>query len=513
MRRVRRKSPLDFILPFLIILSVGVIVVLCFQDYNNFVKQGKSDAYFYVADGKAKVLPYGKTEWDNAYSGTKLLLGDAVKTIAQGKVVVKFYNGTLVRLGDDTSLLLSDLTKQFDSEKLSLTLNKGITWIFCQRSPDIKSANFELRTTHLKVKTQGKIVEIEDTDTEKVRVLDGSASVDIMVGTTGGERVAETVSVGVGQQLVLDQAALKAFENNQNPSVLTAVDDQFKQTTWYAWNMSQDKNPTDFSLTVDQNALNKANNAPLVTSTQAVNTQQNSSLGSQQVNEGLNTQQGDLGNDDQSAQLTAPVVAHPTGDEVNNTTGKSVISGTVGANVAKVMVMQVKGGKQDTYALSKFKKGDSAWSYNVSAALGNMQEGDNTYYFYAVDGAGNKSENAKVVITYTKAKVTGTLTAPKVTKYNGASSNEVTKNSVKIEGTVGDSAWSYIASETLGNLKAGENEFNVYAEDSDGNKSEVTKFTVNYVKSSSDSSNQATQQVQKPTSSSQESTQAVQPGF
>ncbi len=125
MRKFNRKSPLDFILPFLILLSVGVVGILGYQIWQNWDKSGKADAYFYVVEGKAKVLPFGKAEWENAYSGTKILLGDSLKTSVLGKLAVVFFNGTVARLGNDTSATLNDLTKSFDSEKIVMNLNNG----------------------------------------------------------------------------------------------------------------------------------------------------------------------------------------------------------------------------------------------------------------------------------------------------------------------------------------------------------------------------------------------------
>lgn len=63
MRRVyRRKRPLEYLLPFLIFVGLGVIVVLGFQLWNSL--QGvKGDVFFYTAGGRAKMLPDGMKEW------------------------------------------------------------------------------------------------------------------------------------------------------------------------------------------------------------------------------------------------------------------------------------------------------------------------------------------------------------------------------------------------------------------------------------------------------------------
>jgi len=129
---------LDYILPFLVLVSIGVIGVLGFQLWSNWDQQGKGDVYFYVAEGKAKLLPYGQTDWDNAFSGTKLLLGDSIKSSMVGKVVLEFFNGTIIRMNDDTAVTLADLTKTADKEIIVVNLDNGSVWVNGQKSAGVK---------------------------------------------------------------------------------------------------------------------------------------------------------------------------------------------------------------------------------------------------------------------------------------------------------------------------------------------------------------------------------------
>ena len=74
MPRLPRKRPIDYILPFLIMICAGVIVVLGYQLFTS-INQGEDDKdiYMYLARGNAKILPWGAGEWERAYNGTKLL--------------------------------------------------------------------------------------------------------------------------------------------------------------------------------------------------------------------------------------------------------------------------------------------------------------------------------------------------------------------------------------------------------------------------------------------------------
>jgi hypothetical protein len=502
MRRINRKRPIDYILPFLVILGLGVIGILGYQLWQSFEKQGKADAYFYLAEGKAKVLPFGQTAWDNAFSGTKLLIGDSLKTTSLGKAVMQFFNGTIVRLGGDTAVTLTDLIKSPDKEKLVLMMDNGVIWVNGRKSPGVREAGYEVRTANMLVKAKGTVFEVESDSSQSVRVFEGEVSVDVMVKVDEQERVAETISVGVGQEIVLDEATLRAFAEHQSPSVLMAISDQFKAGEWYKWNIEQDRNPTSY-------AVQQASADVTAVETQAVastmETEQSTSETEESGSQETQATAEETEETQEESAPGAPEILKPGADERTVTGGIVVISGTVPAGTTKVTVEQVIDGKTDSYVLSKFKTGDTEWSYNVAEKYGNLKEGENTYSVYAYDEKGEKSEAAEVTITYEKEKVeiTDKLEAPVVLKFNGSSSSTVTTGTVLVEGSVkgaqsvvvdgytlskfeaGATTWSYSAKETLGNLKPGVNEFEVYAVDPEGNKSDVVKFTITYEKDAS----------------------------
>lgn len=483
MRRVyRRKRPFEYLLPFLIFVGVGVIGVLGFQLWSN-LQAARGDVYFYVAQGKAKMLQYGTKEWETGYSGTKMLLGDAVKTGVNSRGVLKFFNGTMVRLGDDTEVVLTDITKRNDVEKIGLTLNHGSVWVNKIRSEGVEQSDLQVRTSHMLVIDVGTTFEVESDSVETVRVMKGNVNVQILGTDSDKSSILDTIQVGVGQELNLDEAVMKAFQNRETPSVLMALSDQFKLSDWYLWNSREDESPTDFS---------QAGNQLLpVGTTQEVTTQEVVAVTS-------STQQ----TVETPGQLASPVITQPSESAVSSDQNKMAIVGTVGSGTAKVLVSQTVAGNTDEYALSKFKAGDLTFTYNVSEALGNYKSGENIYRFYAVDAAGNRSDSADVRITYTKTAtaITEALSAPKVLKYNGTTDSTTVTGVVKVDGEVhgadkvvvngytlskfvsGSTSWTYYANEAGGNLVPGENSYEVYSVDPQGNKSETVKFTITYNK-------------------------------
>jgi len=504
MRRVNRKRPIDFILPFLVILGLGVIGILGFQIWQNFVKQGKADVYFYIAEGKAKVLPYGNTEWDNAFSGTKLLIGDSLKTAKSGKAILQFFNGSIIRLAEDTAVTLTDITKSSDLEKIVVNMDNGMIWVHGRKSPGVRDASYEIRTTNMVVKAKGTVFEVESKTAQTVRVLEGEVKVDVLVTASGNSRVADTITVGVGQEITLDDATLKAFAENKTPSVLMAISDQFKAGDWYSWNIEQDRNPLSYAKGGAE--LNAQGQIAVMNETQSSGDAQSQGTQSEakmvekigdqtQVGSG-SMPLGELG------LVGAPEILKPGMTERTVSGGIVTISGVASMGTAKIVVEQLINGEYDSYTLSKFKPGDKTWSYNVAEKYGNLAEGANTYSFYAYDEKGNKSAPSQITITYDKKKVSinDVLTAPKALKFNGADSSKVTTGEVLVEGSVrgaqsvvvngyklskfepGSATWLYWAKESLGNLRPGVNVFEVYAVDAAGNKSDTVKFTITYDK-------------------------------
>lgn len=510
MRRVyRRKRPLEYLTPFLIFVGIGVIGVLGFQLWNS-LQGAKGDVYFYVASGKAKLLQYGTKEWETAYSGTKLLLGDSVKTGLKSRGILQFFNGTTVRLSEDTEIVVTDITKRNDVEKIGLTLNHGAMWVNKVQTEGVDQSDLQVRTTHMQVSDVGTVFEVESNGVETVRVMKGNVNVQIL-DNDGKNTVLDTIQVGVGQELNLDEAILKAFQNHETPSVLMALSDTFKLSDWYLWNGREDESPTDFSIHHDFPALTQETSA----------SQEVVSGASQQT-----TQQTDTVNNPAVGEPMA-VISNPSQDEVQITNGKLTVSGTVSPGVDQVVIRQtLPGSAVEEYALKKFKKGDSAFSFNIDEAYGNLKPGRNVYQVVAVAGGIRSTDITQLVVNYEKAavEITDALTAPKVLQYNGSTSSTTTTGVVKVEGEVhgadkvvvngytlgkfvsGSSSWVYYANEQGGNLTPGVNNYEVYAVDPKGNKSAVTAFTITYNKlagstsqaSSGTSSSSTTQQTPTP---------------
>jgi hypothetical protein len=483
MSRIPRKRPIDYILPFLIMICTGVIVVLGYQLWSTIQgPEDESDIYVYVAQGGAKILPWGAGEWGLAYNGTRLLQEDSIKTQAGGRVVVELFNDHYVRLDERTEVTFSDIKKSGNGYEVNVKLIEGKIWINSNENSQTP-IKFTVSTDHTMIKTVSTVYDVEQTSQgETVRVLKGSILADVMIEVDGQVSKVETLNIGVGQQAVLDNVAIEAYTQRQSPSVVDAVSDEFRNSSFYKWNMAEDQTPTDFSLS-------------------GGNTDSMTFDGDSTADVGI--EEGDL---------AKPAITVPSTLTFATSESSLTIRGTTVALTQKMMVDVLSDGGSDNYELNLYVPGNTEWSFAVSKAAGTLNPGLNTYRFYALGEGESKSGKTELIINYQSDEVaseedvmdsevadTGALKAPEVETYNGKESNVVETDTVKVVGSVvgakeinvsgytlsafepGDTSWTYYAKESLGNLDPGENTFTVTATAEDGTK-KSTNFTITYNK-------------------------------
>lgn len=521
MRKIRRRRNPNYLLPFFFLVGLGVVIVLSTQIWSFFFPALKGDALFYTVEGRAKILSFGSTEWGNAYNGVKIKLGDSVKTPVIGKAVIKFYDDTVLRMGDDTELTLVDITKKDDKQEILLSLNRGMIWVNKPRTENVKPGDFSIITNYANYTVTGTIFSIEKSVTESLKVLKGNVKVDIIELDQDKRRVIESVNhqgghdIVMNQEVDLDDSVMKAFFDRQSPSVIKTIDDAFKNSPWYLWNTQEDKAPTDFSKSNSQTSTS-VNSSNVVTSSsvdsvdQAANsnnlTNSNSATVDNTAPNPSTSSNSDISTEVKST-LEAPTIISPKQSSIETDESSLKITGTVPQGIKKIYVLQklANNSKEEKILLTKYKAGSTTWSYNLLESYLNIYSGVNTYTFVAVDNNDLETEGTTLTVTFNKKKIiiTDPLVAPVVTKIDNKVYSEamiVANNTFKIQGTIqgaeklavngyilsqftpGSKNWSYNVNEGLGNLKAGNNTYEIYGIGSDGKKSQSVMINLNYQK-------------------------------
>ncbi|MFA6918157.1 MAG: FecR domain-containing protein [Candidatus Gracilibacteria bacterium] len=405
----------NYLMPFLIIICVGIIAVLIFNLWKALTEDSvKKAAYIHIVDGGVKMKTWGTEDFFNISTDALVMQGDEIITTADAKIIVEFFDGTVMRLDGNTDVNFVGIDEESDPAKIDLLLVDGRIWLN-KLYRDTGSTDISVRTANLEVVSQsGSIFEVEDVGSEAVRVFSGNdSSVEANIYDANGEKVVEAEVIGVGQEVVFSDAVLEKYWQFQSPSVLSAIGDELKQTAFYIWNVAEDKAPTTFEKSVNGEQFVKVD-------PQAVTTPATPEEGVTPVDGAVVPVVGSDGsatvvpvNPEAVVPATttvAPVapspvvVSQPTVTSVAKITTKdkdgyyvvsenpATLTGEVPGDVASVLV--------NGYVLKKFKAGDKTWTYYANASYGLMKEGANTYEVYSVDANGNKSAALVVKVMY-----------------------------------------------------------------------------------------------------------------
>jgi FecR protein len=494
MPRIPRKRPIDYILPFLIMICAGVIVVLGYNLWSSLqTPEEKEDVYLYTANGSSKILTWGSGEWNRAYTGTRLLQGDSIKTQKGGRIVIELFEDHYIRMDERTEISISEIKESGDAYEVGILLEEGKVWINSDKNSETP-VKFKVRTGHTAIQTVSTIYEVEQNiGSEVIRVMNGEVLADIFVDEADARRKVETIAIGVGQEAVITDKDLQDYASMQSPSVIHALSDEFKESSFYKWNYAEDKSPTDYSLkggAFDDALL------------------EDSATDDAEVTE-------DVGESD----LPKPVITTPSSNVFTTPESSLTLRGTTSAMTQKMMVDVTSGNDTQTYELNLYVTGGSQWSFAISEAGGTMEDGTNIYKFYAIDEEELKSATATVTVVYEGDGITtededdededseddeedeevgdlGDFIAPEVLTYNGGESNEFDEDGVSVSGSVegaekvlvngyqltafepGDTTWTFYAKESIGNLSDGENTYNVVAYAPDGSTKSATALIV-----------------------------------
>lgn len=232
-----------YFFPFFIFIVVGIVGVLGFNLYSYFYGDSQDSTLMYIVEGEAQVKLWGNEDFSKAYSGTKILQGDEIYTVRDSKVVVEFFNGIKVRMSGDTHIVFDEVYRDGSEVDIGLILKKGEAWV---NKTDARStgSNFDMIGEHLVVNASGAVFDFVHEDEELVNVVLGGVAIDVY--SENKVTVVDSFEVSDGSGVFVDAEKLGRFWKFQAPNVVEPLSDEFKESNWYVWNLLEDENPTDF---------------------------------------------------------------------------------------------------------------------------------------------------------------------------------------------------------------------------------------------------------------------------
>jgi len=476
-RNVRRGGGKNYKPLILFVLALAIIGWLGYKIVNFFAGNAISqsaEATLEIKQGTAEFALGGSENelWTRASSGQNLLQGDRLRTTGNGIASLDIL-GSSIFLRENTEIEFLELLQDSEGRKnIQIALNKGEIWtkVVEDDFADEKNSSFVISAKNSKTYARGTIFNITTTDKEDIiRLSRGKVDVDIF--ETDGSGI-KNIAVGVGQKLVINENTYNKADNGD--IVLEQNDDNFIKSEWNIGNLEQ--------FYPQEAAKIRGEIEKIADRTES-------------------TSENEL----VDPEIAMPVIIFPeAGAHIAAAEDLVIIKGTVEDGIFQVSV--------NGYTLTKFQPGDRKWSYFASKKFGTMLPGENKYTVKAIRRDGKESATTSITIFYDgfntpkandisrnfrdiearKIDVSN-FRAPDILKpvhldlsQPYQTSSEVVMisgivdpktNRVEVNGfqlrkfQPGDTDFSYIANAKYGNMKVGENIYNVTAYGPDGAKS------------------------------------------
>ena len=400
-------------MPYLIIICVAIILVLIFNLWRAVTGSDfNEDAYMHVVDGSVQMKPWGTDSYFDLTVDALVMEGDELRTSASGNVIVEFFDGTLMRMNGSTHVVFDTIKEDGGDKEIIIDLLEGDLW-FNQIYKSTETTDVQINLANAKVLSNEATVfavgNHPDDQSSRVFGVFDNEGLTVEIINIDNEKAIEKESLGVGQEIVLTNKVLEKYYAYQSPTVISALSDDFKKSNWYLWNLAEDEAPTEFQKYVssDNVGLQQVKPEVIVEPDKGLMPVEEVVIGEEDNSEKVDDSIEEDSKEDVIEEevvvdlgpLGVPAITSVSGgNQVDdggfyNVTGNpATIVGSI-SGAAKVIV--------NNFTLTKFKPGDTTWTYYANADYDLMKEGDNIYEVYAVDAEGTKSEVVTFKVRYT----------------------------------------------------------------------------------------------------------------
>ena len=418
-------------MPFFILICLGIIVVLLLNLWRAIFGEDPSEAaYLHVAEGQVEMKSWGTDDYFSLAGDSLIVRGDEIRTSSNAKVIVEFFDGTLMRIGGSTDVVFEEMLLNDGSPIIEVKLDDGALW-FNRVYKDTENTSLTVAMDDVEVVAdKAGVFALENRFDEVIRVFKvfkKSEGALVNVLAADGETVLESEEVAVAQEVVFSPKVIEIYRDHKSPTVHEGIDNDFRDGPWYQWNVEEDKSPTEFEkvggtdtvglLKVEPEVLVDPDfEADLEGEESGEDGEEDADADSEDVDEEVSpeetTEEEDLEVEEPeeeeavvvSGDLAVPTISTVSGGSQVDADGFYRVKGKVAT-----LFGEVSGATKlvvNDYTLSKFNPGDTTWTYFANADFGLMKEGENTYEVYAVGPDGAHSESLIFKVFYEPEVVT-----------------------------------------------------------------------------------------------------------
>jgi len=381
-----------FLFPFILFIIIGVVLVLGVEIYFKFFRDDIGDAIVLdIVSGQAQVKLWGTSEFSKAYDGTKILPGDEVFVGQNSKARVVYPDGTSLRLNGDTDAVFESSAK--------IVLKKGEIWVDKTFSSSCRW-DFSVLVKNILAKPKCGIFDISFYGEKEIaRTVSGAMEVDVY--SRNGGVVVDHVQIKEGERAVFDNKKLEKFWLFQAPNVVEAIGEDFMESNWYIWNVTDVADDAEEVGDVPQSFVDEPSaeeSEPVVEESVGQPIVEEAEIVFEESEEqAMSTP--DLG------EFKDPIIVEvgtiswdysmfEKGIEIKDSLSIKIIGKAYGAD--KIFI--------NDYQLQKFvpsSSGEEIFTYWLEEKYGNLKVGENVYEVYSTAPDGTRSNSVYFKVIYT----------------------------------------------------------------------------------------------------------------
>lgn len=210
-----RRSAFSYLLPFIIIIGIGFGAFFGLRQYlfsSIILEPGSGSALARVSSiegSSAFIVPWGLENRMKLGVGHALNKGDVVSTEKSTRIEVVLFDGSKLRLNEDTAMYFSRL-EYAKPYHISLNVVRGEVYIDTEKISH-NGSDFIVISPKMILQADDTAFFVDTFPTEKVRVLEGVLNVSVFHVT--GERKEPLTSFVArsGEEVILDSATIDIF--------------------------------------------------------------------------------------------------------------------------------------------------------------------------------------------------------------------------------------------------------------------------------------------------------------
>lgn len=216
-----RRNLFSYILPFFIIIGLGVCGFFAFRDYLManillHVEPLPNDVQVtYILGENVSVLRYYTSEKESLNLVSTIQQGDIVSTRAASYVELQLFDGTIVRLRENSAIAFSRLERTSRELHISLNLLEGEAYIQSAPLPS-PSSDILLVTPRTISRLKEATLTAHNSGDERVSVISGSVGLRLSKNFESmNSQVADTIILPGSEIIVDTESWKKALEGER----------------------------------------------------------------------------------------------------------------------------------------------------------------------------------------------------------------------------------------------------------------------------------------------------------